>query len=307
LNRLVVITLTALLCLPACNRAPISGDVRYIVWGGPGSRSGQFRYPRAIGVRADEVYVIDMTGRVQVFGVDGSFRRSWSTPASEKGTPTAIAFHGEDRVVVPDTHYSRILEYTPDGHLLDQWGSYGTGPDQFIYPTGIAWTSDGAQYISEYGMGAERVHVFDADREFLRQWGEHGEDEGQLNRAMAVAVDGEDTVYVVDSANHRVQCFDRAGTLLHVIGRVGTGPGELKFPYDLALGPDGSVFVCEYGNHRISRFSRSGEFIACYGRPGREPGEFNGPRGVAVSNDGFVFVADTDNHRVQQFEVEELP
>ena len=75
----------------------------------------------------------------------------------------------------------------------------------------------------------------------MRQWGTHGEAEGEFNRAMAIALDDKGTVYVVDTANHRVQCFDAKGTLLRAIGEVGTAPGQLKFPHDIALAPDGSL------------------------------------------------------------------
>ncbi len=298
------ITLAAVSCIHACDSAYTPATARFTAWGKAGLGPGMFRRPRAIGVSGAEVYVIDTTGRVQVFDFTGTFLRGWSVPESENGTPTAVAFDRKGRVLVPDTHYSRILEYTSDGTLVRQWGSYGTGKDEFVYPTGIARAPDGTYYVSEYGMDAERVHVFYADRRFLRQWGGHGEARGQFNRAMDIELDADGTVYVVDTANHRIQCFDTAGTLLRVIGAAGTGPGQLKFPYDIAIGPDGSIYVCEYGNHRVSRFSLDGEFIAVYGRPGRGPGEFNAPRGIAVADNGIVFVADTDNDRVQRIEVE---
>jgi DNA-binding beta-propeller fold protein YncE len=306
LSRKDFLAVTALSLFPACGRARKPASARYTVWGQQGRRSGSFIRPRAIGVKDGEVYVIDTTGRVQVFTFEGEFLRNWSTPEYENGTPTGVAFDGEGNLLIPDTHYSRILEYSPEGELLRRWGSYGTGEDQFIYPTGIAQSPDGTHFISEYGMGAERVHVFDQDRLFLRQWGGHGDAEGQFNRAMAIALDDEGVIYVVDTANHRVQCFDAEGTLLGVIGGLGTAPGQLKFPHDIALAPDGSIFLCEYGNHRVSRFTKGGTFVACYGRAGRNPGEFNGPRGIAVAQDGIVFVADTDNHRVQRMDVEEL-
>jgi len=278
----------------------------YKVWGQAGRRSGSFVRPRAIGVKGDEVYVVDTTGRIQVFTLDGEFLRSWSTPAHETGTPTGVAFSREGRVLIPDTHYNQILEYSTDGELLTQWGSYGTDIDQFVYPTDIAQAPDGTYYISEYGTEAERVHVFDADRRYARHWGDHGDAEGQLNRSMAIALDDQSTLYVADTANNRIQCFDTEGKVLRIIGEAGTEPGQLKYPQDIAIAPDGSLFICELGNNRVSRFAKDGKFIACYGRAGREPGEFNGPRGVAVSESGLVFVADTDNNRVQRMELEGL-
>jgi len=291
--------------LAACRPRTAPRGGKALAWGQAGLRDGHFRKPRAINVRNGEVYVIDTTGRVQVFSEDGAFLRKWSTPDAENGTPTAVAFANDGNVLAPDTHYNRILEYTPEGELLEQWGEYGTGPDQFIYPTDVVQTPDGAYYISEYGMEADRVHVFDAARRFVRQWGALGEGPGELNRAMAIEMDAQGRLYVADSANHRIQCFDQAGRLVSIIGEAGTAPGRIKFPYDVACAPDGSILVCEYGNHRVSRFRPDGGFVACFGRPGKALGEFNGPRGVAVSPDGRVFVADTDNDRVQRLQLEE--
>lgn len=274
-------------------------------WGRSGLRNGEFRRPRAIGVHDDEVYVIDTTGRVQVFSLEGEFRRGWRTPAFENGTPTGITFTGDGRVVVPDTHYSSILEYSASGELLDKWGSYGTGDDQFIYPTDIAIDVDGTMYISEFGTGAERVHVFDRERNFLRKWGAAGEQPGYFARAMSLLCH-EGFVYVSDTGNHRVQCFTTQGRLIRIIGGAGSSPGRLKFPHDIAIAPDGSLIVCEYGNNRLSRLTTEGDCVSVFGGPGRGPAEFNTPRGVAVSAGGLVFVADTDNDRVQRFRLEEL-
>ncbi len=333
LTRREFLVLSAGCALEACSQSHTRPDVPAVAhsknatgrsgvheWGGEGLRDGSFLRPRAIGVQDNQVYVVDTTGRVQVFTRDGVFVRLWKVPESENGTPTAVAFSyqtggsgatgrsgGTDgRVLIPDTHYSRILEYSPEGELLEQWGSYGHGQKQFVYPTGIVQSPEGAYYISEYGEDAERVQVYDKDRNFVRQWGAHGDAEGQFNRAMAIAMGPSGAVYVADTTNHRVQCFDPQGNLLRVIGEPGDAPGQLKFPHDIALAHDGSLLVCEYGAHRVSRFDTDGSFVAAFGIPGRGAGEFNSPRGVAVSEEGEVFVADTDNHRIQRFPLEML-
>ena len=270
-------------------------------WGAEGVRDGYFLRPRAVGCHRGEVYVIDMTGRVQVFDATGAFQRTWEMPSHANGTPTAIHFDGE-RVVIPDTHYSRIIEYDNRGVEARRWGSFGNGPNQFIYPTGLALGADGAFYFSEYGQGAERIHAFSAERVFLRQWGGHGDQPGQFSRAMSLTFGKNDELFVADTANHRVQVFSTGGELLRVFGNdPEKGPG-LKYPHDIACGPDGTLFLAEYGNHRISRYSPEGRFLAAYGRAGRGPGEFNAPRGVAVDDEGRVYVADTDNHRIQSFQ-----
>ncbi|NIA15361.1 MAG: hypothetical protein GWP08_14925 [Nitrospiraceae bacterium] len=292
--------------LAGCGYRSEGVSERFVAWGTRGLRNGEFRKPRAIGVRANEVFVVDTTGRVQVFDADGAYLRGWSTPSSDNGTPTAVAFAPDGDVLVPDTHYSRILKYTADGELAGQWGSYGKGPDEFIYPTDICTDEAGTYYVSEYGLDADRIHVFDKEQRFVCDWGATGEAPGLMRRCMAIEMGVDGLLYTADTANHRIQCFERSGKLVRVIGEPGTEEGQLKYPYDVSCAVDGSVVVCEYGNHRLSRFSADGGFVGCFGRPGRALGCFNGPRGAAVSREGMVFVADTDNHRVQRFSIEEL-
>lgn len=289
----------------ACSQREARVNGAWLSWGGSGARDGEFRRPRAIAATESEVFVIDTSGRMQVFSQGGGFRRGWIMPEYENGTPTAITFSAEGTLLIPDTHYSRILEYTPEGEFVRQWGEYGAGEDEFIYPTDIVQTPDGGFVISEYGQGAERVHVFDRDRRFLRQWGRHGDGPGEFSRAMSIAYRDE-TVIVCDTANHRIQCFLETGGLLRVFGESGTGQGQLKFPHDIAVTPDGKLLIAEYGNNRLSLFTIAGDCVATFGRAGRGPGEFAAPRGVAIGPNGFVFVADTDNDRVQRFRLEDI-
>lgn len=297
---------TGLLTLAGCGAVRGLRDAKVSSWGGPGQRDGEFKRPRAIAAHEGEIYVIDTTGRVQVFSPAGTYRRTWSMPDARNGTPTGLTFAADGTVVIPDTHYSCIRRYDVQGKRLDEWGEYGTGTDQFVFPTDVAIDGQGTYYISEYGMNAERIHVFDKNHAFVRQWGQLGDGPKDLNRAMGIELGKDGALYVADTANHRVQCFDTQGQLLRTISKAGTGRGEIKFPYQIALAPDDSLLVCEYGNHRISRFTSDGAFVASLGSPGRGSGEFSSPRGVAVSKDGVVYVADTENHRVQYFHLEEL-
>jgi len=282
------------------------GNAAPLVWGRQDARDGDFIKPRAIGTHNGEVYVIDTTGRVQVFTPEGRFIRKWQMPETENGTPTSVTFPGDGSVVIPDTHYSRIIRYTPEGKELERWGEYGAGPGHFIYPTDIAHLPGGCMAISEYGVDAERVQLFDAQRQPLAVWGTFGEGAGQFNRAMGISADSAGNVYVADSANHRIQCLDGKGAFVRAIGTPGPRPGDIKFPYDVACAADGSLLVCEYGNGRVSRFRGTGEYLGAYGRAGRAPGQFDSPRGVAVSPEGLVYVADTGNHRIQRFHLEDM-
>src|SRR6188472_1049812 len=69
--------------LGGCSASSSSGANRppQKVWGRLGGGKGQFSKPRAIAIdKEDQLYIVDMTARIQVFDTDGNFIRSWQTP-----------------------------------------------------------------------------------------------------------------------------------------------------------------------------------------------------------------------------------
>ena len=54
------------------------------MWGSLGAGKGQFSKPRAIAIDdKDQLYIVDMTARIQVFDADGNFIRGWQTPEQQ--------------------------------------------------------------------------------------------------------------------------------------------------------------------------------------------------------------------------------
>ncbi len=289
----------ALVALAAagCGRAdgsPAAAPAIQVI-GGPGSSDGRFATPR--GGAWDPrgfLYVVDKTGRIQKFDAAGKFVRAWMPPAVELGHPTNLAIDAKGHVLVADTHYHRVLRYSPEGELLAQFGSGGKGPGQFLYPVGIDVAGDGTIYVSEYGGndagGNDRIQVFSADGTWLRGWGSYGEAPGLLRRPQAVAL-GKDRLYVADTVNHRVQVFTLEGTLLAVWG-------DLRYPYSVSVDGAGNVIVAEYGRQCVTKFRPDGTLAGRAGRGGSGPGELSTPWGAAAMGDR-VAVLDSGNHRVQ--------
>lgn len=86
---------------------------------------GLFFGPRGVAVANDEIYVTD-TGneRVQVFGLDGTFRRAWGgfgSAANQLIEPVGIAVGDDGVVYVADSGNGRIGLFAPDGTPLEQW------------------------------------------------------------------------------------------------------------------------------------------------------------------------------------------
>lgn len=276
-----------------------------LVWGRQGLSAGRLMKPRAMAIdRQDQLYVVDMTGRIQVFTADGKYLRGWRTPESTNGKPTGLSFDRQGNLMVADTHYFRILFYTPQGRLLDDQtigGKYGFGPNEFTLVTDCARDSQGNYYVSEYGE-YDRIQKFSPQRKFLFQWGGHGSGRGQFARPQDLAVDEHDHIWVADACNDRIQVFDATGSeakLLAVWGEQGTEPGRLRYPYDLLLNGD-YVYVAEFGNHRVQKFTREGKFVASWGVQGRRPGELYQPWALVMDSQRRIHILDTYNHRVQR-------
>jgi sugar lactone lactonase YvrE len=249
--------------------------------------------------RQDHLYIVDMTARIQVFDTAGNFLRGWHTPAHAVGKPTGMSIGPDGSVWVADTHYYRVLVYSPEGKLLHTFGGKkGDKPGQFGLVTSVAHDSAGNFYVSEYG-DFDRIQKFTPEGKFIRQWGGHGSDPGQFIRPQKMAVDAHDHIWVTDACNHRIQVFDTDGKLLKVWGKQGSGPGEMYYPYDLALGDDDTIYVCEFGNHRVQKFTRDGRSLGCFGVEGRDEGQFCNPWAIVRDSKGTIYVLDTGNHRVQ--------
>lgn len=310
-------------------------------FGGRGMAPGQLAQPRAIDADDRSVWVIDKSARVQRLDpATGGVLASWTMPDYALGKPTGVTIAAgprsgadggpEPAVYVPDTHYQRVMIYTVPPNteiapeLLASFGSYGTGPGQFIYPTDVA-VLPGADrrvvrvYVSEYG-GNDRVSVFDAAYRFLFSFGcSRGTDAAQaagpevveFDRPQSMALDaGRKRLIVADACDHRLGVFDLDGKLIRWIGSRETGgrePGRFNYPYGLALCPDGSVLVAEFGNHRVQRIDvETGESLGVFGAMGRGPGQVLNPWGVAIIGP-TAYVLDSGNSRVLGLDLSRAP
>lgn len=284
--------------LPGCHREGDQFGRVERVWGRWGLSDGRFNKPRAMAIDGDDrLYIVDMTARVQVFDSQGNFLRGWQTPEHKAGRPTGISIGRDGQVLIADTHYFRVLIYSPEGELLQTIGQEGNGPGQFGLVTDVVQDTDGFYYISQYGEN-DRIQKFTAGGDFVLGWGGHGSTPGEFMRPQALALDEDQNLWVADACNHRIQVFDRQGRLLRLWGESGGEPGQLYYPYGLALGPD-VVYVAEWGNDRVQAFTRDGRSLGVFGRPGRGDGELANPWAVVRDSRGRLHVLDTENHRVQ--------
>jgi DNA-binding beta-propeller fold protein YncE len=267
-----------------------------------GNGAGQVVYPRGIDydAKTDTFFIVDRLARVQQLDRAGHCVSEWRMPEWGNGKPVGLSVGPDGNLWVPDTHYHRIIVYTPEGKEVRRFGKEGTGPCEFIFPTDIAFDKDGFVYVSEYG-DHDRIQVFDRQGKYVREFGKFGQGDGEFSRPQSILIDG-DTLYATDVSNHRICVFKTDGTWVKNIGSLGSGPGQFRFPYGLAMDEGGRLVVCEFGNNRVQLIDKqTGQGVKVWGSGGREPGELAYPWGVAVDGKGKVVVVDSGNNRLQVF------
>jgi ABC-type Fe3+ transport system permease subunit len=274
---------------------------RVEIIGRRGVGAGEFNKPRSLAVDTnDNLYVADMTGRVQKFSPDGRYLLSWQMPQTDLGKPKGMCRDRAGNIVVVEPHYQRVNHFAPDGRLVTQWGGHLTNGGPFSLPRAVAINSRHEVVVSEYTL-AERVQVFSAGgQKRLLEFGRAGRAPGEFDRPEGLAVDAADRIYVADSCNHRVQVFSPQGRFLRAFGQPGREPGQFSYPYDVQVDGAGRQYVCEFGNSRIQIFAADGQWLETIGGPGAAPGQFANPWSLALDSRGNLYVADSQNHRVQK-------
>jgi DNA-binding beta-propeller fold protein YncE len=270
-----------------------------LLFGRSGTGPLEFDYPRAAASgAAGELFVVDKGGRLQVLSQEGEFLRDWTMPRIDAGKPTGLGVGPNGHLYVADTHYGRVLVFSPTGERLRTIGSFGTDPGQFRLPTDVAIEPGGSFYVSEYG-GNDRISRFSPDGTYLFDFGGPDDGPARTRRPQSLVLDADGTLWVTDSCNHRVCHFGPGGELLGTFGSLGGGPGELRFPYGIDRLSDGTLVVCEYGNNRVQRFTPQGESLGVWGAAGRQPGQVAYPWAAVVGAGDRVFVVDSGNNRIQ--------
>ena len=247
------------------------------------------------------------------FGIiDRAFAYSHSVGRNEFGgtgfrNPMDVAFGADDVVYVVNRSYEnrpdgvRVTMCTSDEDFHGEFGSYGDGDGQMMWPTAIATDGDGKVYIADEWLN--RITVFDKDGNYLSKWGTAGSGDGELNGPASLAMTGNGSVLVADAKNHRLQLFSLDGQYQAQCGSYGDGPGQFNMPWGVALDTDGNIYVTDWRNDRVQKLSPDGsECLAVFGSSGNGVGQFNRPSDVCVDSEGDIYVADRENNRVQVFE-----
>ncbi|HKC58190.1 MAG TPA: hypothetical protein VKC35_18790 [Vicinamibacterales bacterium] len=223
------------------------------------------------------------TGAVGGIAVDSHdnvwvFQRPGTIPDSERGAslnPPA----SECCIPAPS-----VLEFSPDGRLLQAWGKPGPGYEWFKTEHGILIDDKDNVWLSGSAKEDNQLLKFTSTGKFLMQVGHAGKNTGSGDTENVGGPAGlflykkANELFVADGYfNHRVVVFDaETGKFKRAWGAYGKKPDDsYKFP------PRAQLIQ------------------------GDPPPQFNNPvHAVLVSNDDLVYVADRTNNRLQIFKVD---
>ena len=196
----------------------------------------------------ENIYVTDgRSHEVRKFTKDGKFITSWGSLGTENGqfnAPWGVTVDKQNNVYVADHQNHRVQKFNSDGQWQAQFGGPGTGRGKLYLPVDVAVDPEGDVYVcdwSQNGMHAGRVHIYDADGNFvislvgdaqeLSKWaqmtvdanadyikrrrevdGRNRESEWRFAVPTGLAFDSEhNRLMIVDSQRSRFQIYNKVG------------------------------------------------------------------------------------------------
>jgi DNA-binding beta-propeller fold protein YncE len=216
-----------------------------------------------------DLYVVESL-RVQKFDREGVFIRAWTCFNCSGIDVNQVT--GDVYVTAYDVH--QVRQFTSDGALVRQWGTFGSGPGQLTNPHGIGVDPvSGEVYV--FDTGNARVQVFSGTGVYLRQFGQFGTGEAEFSGVPSpsgIAFDAvNDVVYVTEPRRYHVKKFAADGTFIQKWGDpVGITPGHFRWPRSVELDGEGRVYITDTDSERIQYFTPEGLYL----------GQFQGPNNV---------------------------
>ena len=171
------------------------------------------------------------------------------------------------------------------------------GPYTYGDPAVLAFLPDGSFLLGD-GYWNTRIVKYDANGEYLMEWGELGTGPGQFDLVHGVAVDRNHRVYVGDRTNNRIQVFTENGEFIE------EWP-DVSDPVGVYIDENDAVWVISATLNRLLKYNQQGELQYYWGAFGGTRGGFPGglsrPHQLDVDEEGNVYVASWDGGWVDKF------
>lgn len=131
----------------------------------------------------DNVYVTDVTERIQKFDSKGSLLTKWGGQRLSLGksrTPSSLAVDYNNNVYVSDIENNRIQKFDSKGNFIDTWGQKGKAEGSFEQLWTISIPRGNHIYTvdsiiqrfpnKKNGIQTDRIQLFDLDGTFKKVW-----------------------------------------------------------------------------------------------------------------------------------------
>jgi DNA-binding beta-propeller fold protein YncE len=173
--------------------------------------------------------------------------------------PVGVAVDSENRqLYVVDTQADQVVVYDADS--LKEKRRIGTGgkkhelttPGNFSLPTFVAVDKDGNVYVTD--TMNYRVEIFDADGNFISQFGKHCDGPGCFAHPKGIAVDSDGHIWVADPMLDLLQAFNRDGGLLGLVGGHGERLGQFSSLDGVYIDKNNRIFTSEQFPGRVQMF-----------------------------------------------------
>ena len=196
----------------------------YELWEGESSKSTSIAFAASnlIAISSDDrTTAIDRDGQLvsSLAGIETTIAesRSWTPAGSEDGW-LGICLPNEHQVLFRPQSSRAVLWPTPPRLRTTPTrvigGQVGGAAGQLLFPVSFDAASDGRVYVLD--AGNSRIQVFDAEANFITEWGTRGGDDGEFDFGTgnapedftgSIAVGGDGFIYVADVGNRRIQKF----------------------------------------------------------------------------------------------------
>ena len=173
--------------------------------------------------------------------------------------PVGLAIDTENRLLyVVDTQADQVVVY--DADTLKEKRRIGTGgkkhelntPGDFSLPTFVAVDKDGNVYVADTMNW--RVEIFDAEGNFISQFGKHCDGPGCFTHPKGIAVDSDGHIWVADPMLDVLQAFNNEGQLLGIVGGHGNLMGQFSELGSVYIDKKNRIFTSEQYPGRVQMF-----------------------------------------------------
>ena len=277
------------------------------------------------------------------FNADGKFVREIGHNLYAWSFAHSVRVDKDDNIWVADKGSDMVIKFDPEGRVVMVFGrkleasDEGTEPLKHPKPplppvdglfrqvTDMAWDSAGNTYISD-GYVNSRVAKVDKNGNWIKSWGEPGDQPGQFNTPHSIAVDAQNNVYVADRGNRRIQVFDGEGKFLRqividvpfdpearspignkpklpVVGNQAMAPGA---PWAICItpGPNQVLYSSDGYPGRIYKLALDGKVLGVLGESGKQLKQFGWIHEIACPSENELFIGELLNWRVQKLVLE---